>query len=223
MSAVVDNGSNSRFFRRPWAGREGLWPGLDTLVSYSCEKSSRSGSEACGQNHGLVRVEHERMEAGGRRVQMKRVGHCVWCLQPQRESQVMWKWGVCSYEEVWRHLNVSNPCAALRNCVKPHLAAEVFFWERSAWLVRFLFLYHLQHKLKTSYHYWLNSSTKTLLHLSEKLLQLSMDNMWMGTLFKDMWLKKGTSQRRENRGSTGVYNAQFSCLISEEEHLGFIL
>ncbi len=118
MSAVVDNGSNSRFFRWPWVGREGLWPGLDTLVSYSCEKSSRSGSDACRQNHRFVRVEHENMEAGGKRVKTKRMGHCVWCLQTQRESLLMWKLGVCSYEEVWRHLNVSNPRAALRNCVK---------------------------------------------------------------------------------------------------------
>lgn len=66
MSAVVDSGSNSRFFR---------WPDLDTLASYSCEKSNRSGSDASGQNRRLVRVEHEK--AGGRRVKTKRMGQCV--------------------------------------------------------------------------------------------------------------------------------------------------
>lgn len=49
MSAVVDSGSNSRFFRRLWVGREGLWLDLDTLASYSCEKTNRSSSNAWGR------------------------------------------------------------------------------------------------------------------------------------------------------------------------------
>ncbi len=105
MSAVVDSGWNSRFFRRLWAGREGLWPGLDTLVSYSCEKSSRSGSDACGQNH---RRERERMR------QACRWSAWVTACDVYSHREKAWSC-VCSYEEVWRHLNVSNPLRTLNH------------------------------------------------------------------------------------------------------------
>lgn len=111
----------------------------------------------------------------------------------------------------------------IRNCVKTTTKPRLS-WEWSVRLVRFLFLYHLQHTLNPIHHDWLNSSTKTLLHLSEKLLKMSMDILWMGLwwIYREYgWWKNLV--RRENRGLTGVYHAKFNCLISEEEHLGFIL
>lgn len=50
------------------------------------------------------------------------VKHCVWCLWPWRERSGIWKLGVWSFEEAWRHQNVSKVSCfkshVIKNCVK---------------------------------------------------------------------------------------------------------
>lgn len=181
----------------------------------------------------LVRV----MEAGGRRVKIKamvRLGPawyealCVMFIAMERkvghvEVGCLFIWGSVRTPGCFILSGIVHQLHVIRNCVKT-TAKPRLSWEWSVQLVRFLFLYHLQHKLNPIHHDWLNSSTKTLPHLTEKLLQMSMDILWMGLweIYREYgWWKKLV--RRENRGLTGVYHAKFNCLISEEEHLGFIL
>ncbi len=170
MSAVVDSGWNSRFFRRLWAGREGLWPGLDTLVSYSCEKSSRSGSDACGQNH---RRERERMR------QACRWSAWVTACDVYSHREKAWSC-VCSYEEVWRHLNVSNPLRTLNHIWGVFLASSCTIYSSSSKpAAQRLFLVCLR-----SFY----SCQWTICE-------------WMGTFFKEMCLKKEPvrEERTEDR------------------------
>lgn len=226
MSAVVDDGSNSRFFRRPWAGREGLWPELVTLASYSCEKTNRSVSDMCGHCgldelrilYGLnvlwtesQACERWTWEYGGRWQACEDRG----VLRPEwstwRERLVMWKLSVCSYEEVWGHLNISKPCAVLRNYIKATSRCKGVFLRTVSMAGTVPLPVPSTAQAQTS-------KTKAL-------------TLYLRSCFRCHWIycewrpfsKKCGWRKEIVREDQLVFNVQFSRLMSKVDNLGFIL